>query len=159
MATIHGASITITPVDEILVTRLREFVTNGGDTSPLMARLGEHFAASTQERFTTQTDPGGIPWKPLSQGYIKRKKKNQSLVLTLNGYLRRYIAPQVLSPSEVAWGSNRIYAAIHNMGGNGAGRNGSMPKRQFLGVSQQDNVEALAIVQDWLHRKLNGLPD
>lgn len=34
-----------------------------------------------------------------------------------------------------------------------------MPKRQYLGVSAADNTEALEIIQDWLHRKLNGLPD
>ena len=120
---------------------------------------GEAFVDSTQERFNTQTDPDGNPWKPLSPGYIKRKKKNQDLILTLNGYLRKYIAHQVLSANEVVWGSNRIYAAIHNWGGDGSGNNGTMPKRQYLGVSADDNTEAIAIVQDWLHRKLNGLPD
>lgn len=159
MATAKGASFTITPVDDILVTRLREFVASGGDTTPLMGRLGEAFVDSTQERFNTQTDPDGNPWKPLSPGYIKRKKKNQDLILTLNGYLRKYIAHQVLSANEVVWGSNRIYAAIHNWGGDGSGNNGTMPKRQYLGVSADDNTEAIAIVQDWLHRKLNGLPD
>ena len=194
MATAKGASFTITPVDDILVTRLREFVASEGDTTPLMGRLGEYFVDSTQERFKTQTAPDGNAWKPLSPGYKKKKKKNQDLILTLNGYLRKYIAHQVLSANEVAWGSNRIYAAIQQWGGkidqaaqsrrmrfhsvNGktlfAGKqhqNASerwversayqveMPARPYLGVSADDNTEALAIVQDWLHRKLNGLPD
>lgn len=159
MATVQGASITITPVNDLLVTRLREFVASGGDTTPLMGRMGEYFVDSTQQRFKDQVHPDGAPWAPLSPGYIKRKRKNQSLVLTFDGYLRRYIVHQVISPEEVSWGSNRIYAAIHNNGGDGTGKNGSMKRRQFLGISPADNAEALAIVQDWLHRKLNGLPD
>ena len=159
MATIQGASITITPVDELLVDRLNEFVTGGGDTTGLMGRLGSRFVDNSKDRFSTQTDPDGVKWKALSPGYIKRKKRNQSLILTLNGYLRSLSHPQVLSPDTVAWGSNSLYAAIHNMGGNGSGRNGSMPKRQFLGISPADNAEALEIVQDWLHRKMHGLPD
>lgn len=159
MATAKGASFIITPVDDILVTRLREFVASGGDTTELMGRLGSRFTDQTEDRFTTQTDPDGNAWKPLLPGYIKRKKKNKDLVLTLNAYLRRSIHPDVLSADTVAWGSNLIQAAIHNWGGDGTGKNATMPKRQFIGVSADDNTEALEIIQDWLHRKLNGLPD
>ena len=158
MATLTGASISITTSDDQLLRNLQELA-EAPDTTPLMYRMGEYFQGSTQQRFTTQTDPQGLAWKPLSPGYIKRKKKNTSLILTLNAYLRRYILAQVLAADTVAWGSNRVYAAIHNAGGNGSGINGNMPQRQFLGVSDEDNAEVLAIVQDWLHRKMNGLPD
>lgn len=158
MATTTGASVTISLKDEQLLVRL-ETVAQGLDTTPLMSRLGEYFQKSTQDRFTSQTDPAGAPWTPLSPGYIKRKKANAGLILTLNAYLRRGIHYQVLGPDTVAWGSNSVYAAIHNWGGDGTGINGTMPKRQFAGVSEADNTEVLETMQDWLHRKLNGLPD
>ena len=158
MATTQGASVTISLKDTSLLGQLGQMA-QGPDTTPLMSRLGEYFQKSTQDRFNTQTDPDGYPWAPLSPGYIKRKKYNSNRILTLRAYLRRGIHYQVLSADTVAWGSNSVYAAIHNSGGDGAGKNGTMPKRQFAGVSAADNTEALAIVQDWYHRRLNGLPE
>lgn len=157
MTTVTGASVRITADNTQMLEGLRSLAE--ADTTPLMSRLGEHFQGSTQERFTSQTDPQGVPWAPLSPGYIQRKKKNQSLILTLNAYLRRGVHYQVLSPTSVAWGSNSVYAAIHNLGGDGSGKNGGMPQRQFVGISDTDNTEVLAIVQDWLHRKIHGLPE
>ena len=158
MATVQGASVSVSLKDELLLQQLGQ-MERGPDTSPLMDRLGSYFQSSSQGRFKTQTDPDGNPWAPLSPGYIKRKKKNSNLILTLNAYLRRGIHYQVLSADTVVWGSNSVYAGIHNRGGDGTGRNGTMPKRQFVGVSPDDNAEAQEIVQDWYHRRLNGLPD
>ena len=155
-----GASVTFTANDDAAIDHLRALASGQGlDTTPLMNRLGEYFQESTQQRFTTQTDPQGQAWGPLSPGYVKRKKKNQGLILTLNAYLRRGIHYQVEGQDTVAWGSNSVYAAIHNLGGNGTGKNGSMPQRQFLGISAADEAEALDIARDWLHRKIHGLPD
>lgn len=194
MATVQGARVTITPTDDVLVSRLREFAEGGGDTRPLMSRMGQYFVSSTQDRFKSQTDPDGNAWAPLSPGYLRRKKQNKDKILTLRGYLRRFIASQVLAPNEVSWGSNRIYAAIQQHGGTIAqapqsrltrfrtvggrtqfakkshkraaerwvergGYDVKIPARPFLGVSAADNAEVIALVQDWLHRRMNGLPD
>ena len=153
-----GASVTITPADNAALAQLQGLA-SGVDATSLMHRLGEYFQESTQKRFDTQTDPQGVAWAPLSKGYIKRKKKNKALVLTLNAYLRREIHDQVLGQDTVAWGSNSVYAAIHNLGGDGTGHNASMPQRQFLGISTVDEAEALEISRDWIHRKIHGLPD
>lgn len=193
MTTLTGASISITASDDQLLRNLQELA-EAPDTTPLMYRMGEYFQSSTQQRFITQTDPQGGAWKPLSPGYIKRKKTNTNLILTLNAYLRRDIHYQVEASDSVAWGSNRVYAAIHQWGGTidqaaqsrrqrfhlvdgktrFAGRQQEnaterwvernayqveIPARPYLGVSAADNDEVLAIVQDWLHRKMNGLPD
>ncbi len=193
MTTQTGASISITASDDQLLRNLQDLA-DAPDTTPLMYRMGEYFQDSTQQRFATQTDPQGQAWKPLSPGYLKRKKQNASLILTLNAYLRRDIHYQVLESDTVAWGSNRVYAAIHQEGGTidqaaqsrrqrfhlvdgktrfagnrhenaterWVGRSAyqvEIPARPYLGVSASDNDEVLAIVQDWLHRRLNGLPD
>ena len=155
-----GASVTLTANDDSAVAHLRAMATGQGlDTTTLMDRLGAYFQESSQQRFTTQTDPQGQAWAPLSPGYLKRKRKNTGLILTLNAYLRRGIHYQVQDKTTVVWGSNSVYAAIHNLGGGGAGKNGSMPQRQYLGISAADDAEALEIARDWLHRKIHGLPD
>ena len=194
MPTPNGASLTISLKDRQLLVRLDD-VAKGADTKPLMSRFGEYFQKGTQDRFTTQTAPDGNAWAPLSPGYLKRKKKNSTLILTLNAYLRRSIHYQVLGSDTVAWGSNLVYAAIHQNGGTIAqapqsrltrfrdvgGRtqfaknrhkkgvterwvtrgayDAQMPARPYLGVSEADDAEVLEMVQDWYHRRLNGLPD
>ena len=161
MAVIKGASVTFTASDDTAVARLQEIASGQGlDTTTLMKRLGTYFEESTHRRFdSTQTDPQGEKWKPLSPGYIKRKKKNEDRILWLNSYLRNSVHMDEPTRDTVVWGSNSVYAAIHNLGGNGTGKNGSMPQRQFLGISAADEAEALDIARDWLHRKIHGLPD
>ena len=194
MATQSGANLSISLKDRELLVRLDE-VAKGADTKSMMSRFGEYFQKSTQDRFASQAGPDGNPWAPLSPGYLNRKKKNSTLILTLNAYLRRSIRYQVLASDTVAWGTNMEYAAIHQFGGTIAqapqsrltrfrevggstqfakkrhtkgvsekwvergAYEAQMPARPYLGVSDADNTEALAIVQDWYHRRLNGLPD
>lgn len=160
MSKVVGAHVVFSVSDDSAIKALHELA-QGQDTRPLMNQFREYFWGSTRKRFDTQIDPQGDPWKVLSTGWIKYKEDNgyASTRLSMRNYLRKEINSDVLSPTEVVWGSNRAYAAIHNMGGNGVGRNGKMPKRQFLGVSAADEAEALEIARDWLHRKIHGLPD
>lgn len=87
------------------------------DPSGLMPRLGEYLMRSTEQRFKTQTAPDGTAWAPLSPNYAKSKKYNKDKILTLRGYLRRYIQYQVPEANTVEVGSNLKYAAIHQFGG------------------------------------------
>lgn len=78
--------------------------------------MGEYMLIALDARFESQTEPDGTPWQPLSPAYQKRKRKNQDKILTLDGYLKNTLRYQV-SDNELAVGSNRIYAAIHQFGG------------------------------------------
>jgi len=110
-----GTHLTITvDADEVLAAHGRQAVP---DTGPLMPRLGEYLQRSTEQRFKTQTAPDGTPWAPLNERYAKRKKQNKDKILTLRGYLRRYIHYQVQDDQTVEVGSNQKYAAIHQHGG------------------------------------------
>ena len=151
-----GTSITFSVQDQAAREHLDRMAI-AGQTSDLMSRLGEYLQESTQRRFTTQTDPDGNAWRPLSPGYLKRKKQHADKVLTLRAYLRRSIHYQVQNASEVAWGSNVVYARIHQYGGGGTGKNGTMPKRSYLGVSPADNARALEIIGDWLSERSGQL--
>lgn len=59
---------------------------------------------------------------------------------------------------SVEWGTNVVYAAIHQFGG-AAGRKDrrvTIPARPFLGVSNEDRTELLAIINDHLQRAWGG---
>lgn len=133
------------------------------DTGPLMPRLGEYLQRSTQQRFKTQTAPDGTPWAPLNPQYAQAKKYNKGKILTLRGYLRRYIHYQVQDANTVAVGSNQKYAAIHQFGGIIKPRKGKalafggrllaqveIPARPYLGLSTEDTSEIRDIIRAWL---------
>lgn len=86
-------------------------------TQDLMPRLGEYLQASTEARFKTQTAPDGAPWAALQPHYAQRKKYAKDKILTLRGYLRGTLFHQVIDSNTVEIGSNRKYAAIHQLGG------------------------------------------
>lgn len=78
--------------------------------------MGEYMLIALDARFESQSAPDGTPWQPLSPSYQKRKRKNQNKILVLDGYLKNTLRYQV-SDNELAVGSNRVYAAIHQFGG------------------------------------------
>jgi phage virion morphogenesis protein len=55
----------------------------------------------------------------------------------------------------VAVGTNRVYAAIHQLGGQaGRGRKVTIPARPYLGVSAADRVRILAVLKWFLARRI-----
>jgi phage virion morphogenesis protein len=131
----------------------------GADPQPLLqdiAFLGEN---STRERFRSQTGPDGQRWKPSLRAQLFGGK-----TLTKDGHLGDSIT-STADRTSAAWGTNRIYAAIHQFGGEikakGAGglrfkigerwsnkRQVTIPARPFLGVSADDEQDILALVSD-----------
>lgn len=133
------------------------------DPSGLMPRLGEYLMRSTEQRFKSQTAPDGQPWKALNPDYAEAKKYNKGKILTLRGYLRRYIHYQIPDSNTVEVGSNLKYAAIHQFGGvirpkekkalrfgGRLVRQVTMPARPYLGISAKDDKEIREIIRDWI---------
>lgn len=87
-----------------------------GSPRALLQDIGESLLHSTQDRFTSQTDPDGNAWAPLSPRYQRRKKKHADKILTLNQFLRNTLRTQ-LGDNEVLVGSGLKYAARHQFGG------------------------------------------
>ena len=112
---------------------------------PALTEIGEYLLAATEDRFAEQVDPAGRPWAPLSPGYRAKKRRHQDLILMLDGYLKGTLAKRV-SAARLEIGSNRIYAATHQLGD--AARN--IPARPFLGLASADKAEMLAILEDHL---------
>jgi phage gpG-like protein len=111
----------------------------------------------------------GTPWQPLSANYAKRKTRGRGRILTATGKLQRSIRPTLVTPAKIvisAGNTNVPYARVHNEGLRvsgvrsvrtyknrnfmGKGKpvqikahsrtvNFKMPKRQFIGVSNELN--------------------
>ena len=133
-------------IDDAPVRRaLQRLQDSGTRLKPALEDIGEAMRLSTEERFSREEDPDGRPWKPLNKKYRKRKKHPK--ILTESTNLRGRIDFET-TPDGVRIGTNVIYGAIHQLGGQ-AGRNKSatIPARPYLGVSADDKETILRILR------------
>lgn len=151
-----------------------------GDTEKLIARLksmedinkagvmnaiAEGLRTSTVERFRSEESPEGTKWKPS----IRATEKNGK-TLTMSAALKNSIHAQA-DASGAAVGTNLIYAATHQFGDERTIRAKNskylrfqiggkwvsvpsvrvkIPARPFLGISQEDEDEIRAILEEVL---------
>lgn len=109
-----------------------------GNLEEVFGDVGEHLLTSTRERFDLQVDPEGHRWLPLSEAWLDRKRredKNPEKILVYEGDMRRYLRYQI-EDDELAFGSDRVYAAAHQF---------AIGPRPWLGISHadEDAIEAL----------------
>jgi phage virion morphogenesis protein len=102
-----------------------------------MRNIAEELLNSTQDRFDLQQSPDGVPWAPLSEKYLKSKRKRESdgadAILVLEKHLRGELAynsgddwMEITAP--------RVYAATHQFGDDSR----NIEARPFLGISDDD---------------------
>jgi len=85
------------------------------NTVPLRRKIGEDLLGSTQDRIASNGPaPDGEPWQPLSPAYLLTKKGQG--ILKERGHLMRLLRWQLTNDGVVV-GSDRPYAAIHQLGG------------------------------------------
>ncbi len=135
------------------------------DWTPVMDQIGRYLVRSTKERFKKGESPEGAKWAPKSATTLARygaRKSNRVDIRPLfgpSGALSSQIFHEA-GPTHVAVGSNLIYAAVQQFGA-GKGQFGNMangspipwgniPARPFLGLSQEDETNILALVVDYL---------
>lgn len=121
------AGVTISMDSREISAALDRLEALAADTSPLLAEIGEIALSQAQDSFQEQAGPDGSAWQPslraLAQG-------GQTLIDS--GQLLASLSLEVL-PDSVVVGSNKVYAAIHQFGGQ-AGRGGKvrLPARPYL---------------------------
>lgn len=93
--------------------------------------------------------PDGTAWAPWSDAYGATRKAGQSK-LQSDGDLQDSIQ-FVASASQLQVGSNLIYAAIHQVGGEEVGID--IPARPYLGLNARDEADIEALV----HERLGGV--
>lgn len=119
------------------------------NAEPLMRSIGEHLLIAHNARWDAQVSPEGIPWAPLSPRYKARKAKERpgAKLLVFDNLLRGTLRYQP-SATDVVFGTDRPYGARMQFGdGEGAG---GILARPWLGTSQADDEEILAMTQEYL---------
>lgn len=145
------------------------------DATPIMRAIGTGIVSSTQDRFDAGQDPDGGAWAPLNPAYAAGKRGPGILRESgMRGGLQSSITYRA-GRSEVQVGSNKIYAAIHQYGGvitpKSAGRlvfrlggrvvharSVTIPQRRYLGISSDDQVMILDVVEGALARAIGSGP-
>lgn len=135
------------------------------DLTPVMQEIGEALVASTTDRFKAGVSPEGVPWAPKSPATLAKYARGKDPVDSrpLHGpslTLSRTIFHQAGS-RQVEVGSNRVYAAMMQFGGQKAAFPhlwGNIPARPFLGLSEEDRGAILEIVAEWFTRESGGNP-
>ncbi|OPY07247.1 MAG: Phage virion morphogenesis family protein [Syntrophaceae bacterium PtaB.Bin095] len=142
--------ITIRIEDKPVMDALNRLARKMGDLSPALRAIGEDLVKSTEARFDSQGPaPDGKPWAALSPATLKRKQ--HSKILTELGHLRGSIRSQLFGTHGVAVGTNKVYGAIHQLGGPaGRGRKIRIPARPYLGISSEDSERIAGIVTRYL---------
>lgn len=156
------SAATLSVDDREIMDALQRLLVAAGDLTPVYKNIGEYEAEATKDRFRTGKDPEDNAWKPLNELYAKTKK-GPSILVGQTRDLSSIIWQ--LASSGVEIGSNAVYARAHNQGAiivpkNAAALMFSMggetfmvksvtiPRRQFLGFSSEDQVRIQEIIED-----------
>lgn len=134
-----------------------------GDLSPLMDDIGAHLEQMARDRIeNTNVGPDGQPW-PVSL----RAELDGGKTLFESGQLAASLT-HLAGRDFAQIGSNLIYAGVHQEGAIITGKNGGplvfkladgqlvevqsveIPARPYLGVSEDDQEEILALTADYL---------
>ena len=169
-------AITLRLDDAEVIARLNQIAERIGNMTPAMQAIGEILAESAKHRFDTSTDPEGKRWAPnapatvlariaqISGAYSpktgKLTKKGATVAmnkkpLVATGMLQDSIRYQVRPDGMgVEIGTNRFAgewaggAAVHQFGR----EDGSIPARAFLGISAEDRIAVLDVLNLFLEQ-------
>ena len=138
---------------ERLNKRLAEMTAGLKDFGPLLEGLGAEVESQARRRISEEkASPDGTPWQPWSEAYGETRRGGHSL-LEGEGDLLDSIQ-YVVDGDRVEIGSNLIYAAIHQHGGDDVGI--PIPARPYLGISPENEEDLVAIIDDWARQQLRG---
>ncbi|OYZ03497.1 MAG: phage virion morphogenesis protein [Polaromonas sp. 28-63-22] len=128
---------------------------------PIWDAIGQYGESSTRLRFKNQAGPDGQRWKPSRRAQISGPGRT----LIMKARLLRSITHRA-DNSGTSWGTNVIYAGIHQFGGTIKAKGGgalrfrlpgggfvtvkkvTIPARPFIGVNADDGREMLALTND-----------
>jgi phage virion morphogenesis protein len=151
-----GVKITINSTE--LKKNLEKIVQKIDNLKPLMADIGSEIEASTKKRFEDEVSPAGEKWTPSIEALLNNRK-----TLSKSGLLKISIQKKVLNKSVLV-GSDRIYAAIQQLGGKIRAKNTPnlvfkigakiirkkevyIPPRPYLGISKTDENLVVAHIK------------
>lgn len=132
---------------------LLEIAQKTSNLRPLMKNVAGIMADSTEENFKEEGRP---KWKDLSEKTKTARKKTghyPGQILQVSGQLALSVTTQYDDTSAII-GSNKAYAAIHQLGGL-AGKNKkiTIPARPYLVVTDDDFEDILSQTQKYITEK------
>jgi len=107
-----GAGIVLAVDDGGLIGAFGRLRALGADLRPTLDDIGKQMVVETQRNFERQQTPTGQRWRPSQRVLASGRGKT----LQLSGRLMASITHRVID-SAVEWGTNVLYAAIHQFGG------------------------------------------
>lgn len=129
---------------------LLEVAQKASDLRPLMKNIAGIMADSTEENFKVEGRP---KWKNLSEKTKTARKKTghyPGQILQVSGQLALSVTTQYDDSSAVI-GSNKVYAAIHQLGGlAGKNKKTTIPARPYLKLTDDNFDEIISIVEKYL---------
>jgi phage virion morphogenesis protein len=124
----------------------------GKDLRPAFVAMVDHMELATRKRFDSETSPDGVRWQANAKSTRKFKIKK---VLHGETLLLRDLYEHYEDNQGFTFGSNRIYARIHQLGGEaGKGHRVQLPARTFLGVNNDDLRVFDEEIISYMRRKL-----
>ncbi|WP_052143356.1 phage virion morphogenesis protein [Aeromonas hydrophila] len=163
-----GTSLNLTVKGDlqVLLKPLKQLQKAGGHPAPLLKQIAALGENTTRARFADEEGPDGEKWVE-----SLRKQLQGGKTLTRDGHLSGSITGDS-SDTEARWGSNRIYAAIHQFGGvikaktskglaftlasgdHVVTQSVTMPARPFLGLNQDDEDDIVYLVRDYVNKAM-----
>ncbi|RZF83716.1 phage virion morphogenesis protein [Pseudoalteromonas sp. CO325X] len=134
--------------------RLQQLARAGVDLSTPMAAVAQVLSGESEDAFANEQDPEtGQAWQALSDNYVKQnpaRALGQILQMSQGG-----LASSITTDSGSTWaqiGSNKEYAAIHQLGGTSDMAPGpaAIPARPYLGLGEQGEDEILDLLANHL---------
>lgn len=134
---------------EALGRRIGRLLAGLKNPEPMLRALAAEGESQTRRRLEVEKrGPDGTPWPEWSPGYAATRHGGQSLLDARGDLIRSLTA--FADRQSAGWGTNLVYAATHQFGRD------AIPARPFLGVSDENFQDLLAIAEDWLDRLLEG---
>lgn len=128
-------------------SELRRLRKAGTDLRPVLEDIASALEASTQQRFLDQVGPDGVTWEKHSEA-TEDKRGVRAEKLRDEQHLFDSLGSDA-DNDEAIVGANRIYARIHQLGGQaGRGRKVKIPERPYLGLSRDDENEIRGLIYD-----------
>lgn len=151
------------PQDSAVIAALSKLALDKDDKSALMDEIGITLSENARLRFVDQVTPSGEPWKPSYRAQVQGGE-----TLRDTGVLMASITHQLISADAVEYGTNVPYAMplhygahivaknapflMFPMAGGGFARKKevTLPAREFLGLSAEDEEQVVDIIGNFL---------
>jgi phage virion morphogenesis protein len=168
-----GASFRVSILGDSEAEReMAALVAAGEDLSEFNDALGLVLESNTIDRFDRESAPDGSKWKPSLRVKLEGGK---TLSKSTSAGLKASIAYES-NASEIRVGTNKIYGAIHQLGGTIRAKGDGklkfqlpgglgfraveevvMPVREYLGFGAEDRSDAAALFTDFFGGKAPNL--